>query len=599
MSTITNSKTKKIVAGFVGLVSAVVMMGGAVVAPASAATVEELTSQINSLLATIASLQTQLSGITGGTGTGTGTCAYTFTTNLTVGSTGTDVMNLQKFLNMDPATQVSTVVGAAGHPGHETSTFGPATKAAVIKFQTKNGITPAAGYFGPISRAKANAMCTTTGTGTGTTPTGTGLTVTSATQPANSLAPQSASRVPFTKITLTNNSGAAVTVNGITVERTGLGQDAVFSGIVLVDDSNVQVGISKTLNSNHQATVGDTFTLNAGETKTLTVAGNMAASLTAYAGQVVGITVVAVNTTSTVAGSLPISGAQHTVNATLSLGAISTSTSAFDPGAAQTKNVGDTGVKFSGVKFTASSAEDMRLFSVRWRQVGSVASTDLSNLTTVVEGTSYPTILDSTGKYYTTVFPGGLLIKKGNSADMYITGDIAGSNAANRTADFDLDKVTDVYFVGQTYGYGVAPSGTYTPWYNGYVFTINPGSATTIGKATEVAAQNIAVNVANQPLGGFVTDFKGEAVSVTSLAITIATSSTFTAGAITDISLYDENGAVVAGPVDEATTCTTGCTVTFTDTITFPTGRHVYTIKGKIPSSTTNGATVIVSTTPS
>ena len=96
-------------------------------------------------------------------------------------------------------------------------------------------------------------------------------------------------------------------------------QDAVFSGIVLVDDSNVQVGISKTLNSNHQATVGDTFTLNAGETKTLTVAGNMAASLTAYAGQVVGITVVAVNTTSTVAGSLPISGAQHTVNATLSL----------------------------------------------------------------------------------------------------------------------------------------------------------------------------------------------------------------------------------------------------------------------------------------
>ena len=49
MSTITNSKTKKIVAGFVGLVSAVVMMGGAVVAPASAATVEELTAQINSL----------------------------------------------------------------------------------------------------------------------------------------------------------------------------------------------------------------------------------------------------------------------------------------------------------------------------------------------------------------------------------------------------------------------------------------------------------------------------------------------------------------------------------------------------------------------
>ena len=94
MSTITNSKHKKIVAGFVGLVSAVVMMGGAVVAPASAATIDGLTAQINSLLATIAGLQTQLAGITGGTGTGT--CAYTFATNLSQGSTGTDVMNLQK-----------------------------------------------------------------------------------------------------------------------------------------------------------------------------------------------------------------------------------------------------------------------------------------------------------------------------------------------------------------------------------------------------------------------------------------------------------------------------------------------------------------------
>ena len=55
----------------------------------------------------------------------------------------------------------------------------------------------------------------------------------------------------------------------------------------------------------------------------------------------------------------------------------------------------------------------------------------------------------------------------------------------------------------------------------------------------------------------------------------------------------------MAGPLDEATTCTSGCTVTFTDTITFPTGSQIYTIKGKIPSGVTDGATVIVSTTPS
>ena len=182
---------------------------------------------------------------------------------------------------------------------------------------------------------------------------------------------------------------------------------------------------------------------------------------------------------------------------------------------------------------------------------------------------------------------------------MYIKGDLVGTNSASRTVDFDLDKVTDVYFVGQLYGYGIAPSGTYQPWYTGYVTTINAGSATTIGKATEVPAQNIAVNVANQVLGGFVTDFKGEAVSVTSLPITIATSSGFVGtSVITGISIVNSNGVVVAGPLDEASTATTASGVTFTDTITFPVGRQVYTIKGKIPSGVTNGSTVIVTTVP-
>ena len=70
-----------------------------------------------------------------------------------------------------------------------------------------------------------------------------------------------------------------------------MARDSAFSGVVLVDDTNLRVGISKTLNSNHQAVVGDTFTLAAGETKNLTVAGNMAADNSTRAGQVVSLTV--------------------------------------------------------------------------------------------------------------------------------------------------------------------------------------------------------------------------------------------------------------------------------------------------------------------
>lgn len=597
MSTFRKSRTAKAVTGFVGLVTALFMMGPSL---ASADAVSDLQAQIAALLAQINSLNAQLSSIQGG---GSGSCAFTFATNLKMGMTSPDVMNLQKVLNMSSDTQVAA--SGAGSPGNETSYFGGLTKAAVIKFQNKYasevlapvGLTSGTGFVGAATRAKLNAMCTVSGPNPTPTPTTGGLTVMAASQPANSLAPQSASRIPFTTFTLTNGSNVAVTVNGVTVERTGLAQDAVFSGIVLVDANGIQMDIAKTLNSNHQATIGGSFTLNPGESKTLTVAGNMAASLSSYAGQVASIAVVGVNASVSVSGSLPISGAQHTINASLSLGSVSTTTSSFDPGAAQTKNIGDTNVRVSGLRFTAGSGEDLKLMSIRWRQVGTASASDISNVKTVVDGTSYPTTVSADGKYYTTVFPGGLLIVKGNSIDVYNTADITGSNSASRTVDLDIDRVTDVYFVGQTYGYGVAPSGTYTPWFTGYVTTINAGTVTTIGKATEVPAQNIAANVSNQPLGGFATDFKGEAVSVTQMIFTLATTTAST-GLLTSVSLYDANGTVVAGPVD--TTWSSGSMVaTFTDTVTFPVGRMVYTLKGKVPSSAGDGATIQADTTPS
>ena len=569
---------------------------------AKADALSDLQAQVNALLAQIAAMQ----GGSGSQQAGGLACSLTFKQNLTIGSTGTEVLALQKFLNSIDGTQLATT--GAGSPGNETSYFGSISRAAVSKFQQKYGITPTAGYWGPISRAKANSLCTTTtppvvtippGGGV-VTPTGPGITIAAAAQPANSLAPKSAARVPFTTFTLTNNTSSAVTVNGITIQRTGLAQDAVFSGLVLVDQNGLQVGTSKTLNSNHQAVVGDTFTLNAGESKTYTVAGNMAADQTSYSGQVVSVSVIGVNTSVPVTGSLPITGAQQTVNNTLTLGSVSTSTSAFDPQSTQTKNIGDTRVKFSGIKFTAGSTEDLKLYSIRWRQVGTASSVDLANVETVVDDVAYPTNVSIDGKYYTTSFPGGLLIEKGFSKDMHVRGDIVGTNSASRTVDFDIDKVTDVYFVGQTYGYGVAPSGTFQPWYGGFATTINAGTVTTIGKANEVPAQNIAPNVANQPLGGFVADIKGEPISAAQMIFQFNYSSgAASSNLLTNVSLVDEDGKVVAGPVDGVVTVLSQQKVTFSDSVTFPTGRHIYTLKGKVPTSVANNVTITASTTPS
>lgn len=606
---IAKTKFAKFVAGFVG----VAMAFSFVVTPvtASAATAEELQAQINSLLATISALQAQLTGSTGSTAS----TGYTFNSNLTVGSTGTDVMNLQKVLNMSADTKVAS--SGAGSPGMETSYFGPATKAAVIKFQMKYGITPAVGYVGSITRAKLNSMNSVVVVPPVVTPgnpTGGSLMVSAASQPTNSLAPNSAARIPFTTLTLTAGS-SDVTVNSITVERTGLGVDAVFAGVVLLDQNGLQIGIAKTLNSNHQAMVGEPFVIRAGTSQTVTVAGNMASSLATYAGQVAFLSVVAINTSASVSGSLPITGAMHTINASVNIGSAAMTSSSFDPGSSQTKEIGTTGYKFAAVRVTAGSAEQVKLWSVRWNQSGSASAGDLSNVMVYVDGTAYPTTISSDGKYYSALFSGGILIDKGISKDIYIQGDISGSGAAARTIKFDIYKATDIYVSGVTFGYGItatqSQNGTAsdatseftagTPFFDGSKVTVTGGSVTTIQKATSVAAQNIAVNVPNQILGGFSTDIKGESISVQSTVFHFNYSAGVAASSylLTNVSLVDQNGAVVAGPVDATNVGGVAQKVTFTDTLTLPIGVKTFTLKGKIPSSTPNGTTITASTTPS
>lgn len=66
------------------------------------------------------------------------------------GMSGDDVRALQQTLNAN-GYMVASI--GAGSPGGETTYFGPATKAAVIRFQIARGISPSVGYVGPITRA--------------------------------------------------------------------------------------------------------------------------------------------------------------------------------------------------------------------------------------------------------------------------------------------------------------------------------------------------------------------------------------------------------------------------------------------------------------
>jgi len=78
-----------------------------------------------------------------------------FTRDLRVGSIGEDVRQLQIFLNTHGYLITSSGLGSVGK---ETTKFGALTRQALIRFQKANKIVPAVGYFGPITRAKINAM---------------------------------------------------------------------------------------------------------------------------------------------------------------------------------------------------------------------------------------------------------------------------------------------------------------------------------------------------------------------------------------------------------------------------------------------------------
>ena len=76
--------------------------------------------------------------------------AVAFTRDLTIGSTGSDVVALQDLL----IARGHLVMPAGVSKGY----FGTLTQQALAKMQAANGISPAAGFFGPITRNLVNSL---------------------------------------------------------------------------------------------------------------------------------------------------------------------------------------------------------------------------------------------------------------------------------------------------------------------------------------------------------------------------------------------------------------------------------------------------------
>lgn len=509
--------SKKIFAG----VLATMFAFSLVAVPAKAATVEEL-------LALIQQLQSQLAAMQGG-GSGT-TSGYQFTRNLTLGSTGADVMELQKFLV------------AKGHMtlANYTNYFGPVTRAGVIAFQKANNITPAVGYFGPLTRAAVNSMGG--GVGGGTLPTSAFLKAELA-GPSSGSVPSGSIYNPILKVKLSAGN-QAVTVSGIKVMRGGFVSNTNITGVSAWDEMGNRYGnILSSLTSDGEASFSfgnSPITIAAGASKTITIAANLATG--SYGGTISFSLMNASSVTATggtVMGVFPISGPALTiVDGSTSLGNVLMNDVATIGVASATAVLasyeGNIEVGYTDrevYKFNLSqsnSKEAVKLERIRLYVGGTIQDDkDLKNFKLYSqEGNVIATADRAYDRYVTFTLTTPYMIDKGLSKDFTVKADI--TDGSGRYFYLTLQDDYDVVVRGMTTGAGVlaldSTSGSLTSSdvqndSNGW-HKIKQGVAT-VSKASSSPSGNIAPGSQNIVLGEFDVKAGGEALEIRKVGVQV------------------------------------------------------------------------------
>lgn len=510
--------SKKIFAGVLAIMFAVSLVPAQ---KTSAATIEELQ-------ALIMQLQAQLAALSGGSGTGTG---YQFTKNLTLGSTGADVKALQQFLNAN-GFQVSA--SGAGSPGNESMYFGPATRAALAKFQAANGISPAVGYFGPLTRAKVNSMGGGSG---GVIPTSSYLKVELVGPSSGGSVPTGSIYNPILKVKLSAGA-SAVTVTGIKAVRGGFIANTNVTGVSVWDESGNRYGnILSSLTSDGEASFSfgnSPITIAAGQSKTITIAANLASSsvysgtinfslvnassVMATGGEVMGTFPVTGPILNVVDGSTSLGNAQMSFLATVGISSTTAQTSGYEGNV----EVGYTEREIYKFRLAqTNSKEAVKLERIRLYVGGTIQDDkDLKNFKLVSpEGNVIATADRAYDRYVTFNLTTPYMIDKGLSKDFTMKADI--TDGSGRYFYVTLQDDYDVVVRGATTGAGIlatdSGSGTLTSsdvqnnstgW-----FKIKQGVAT-VSKASSSPSGNVAPGSQSIVLARFDVKAGGEALEI-------------------------------------------------------------------------------------
>src|SRR3989344_5370327 len=488
----------------IGLVFATVF---AFATPAKAQTIADLQAQIQALLA-------QLTALQGGSTAPSASCT-TFTRNHSQGDSGGEVMAIQKFLNSMAGTQLAT--SGAGSPGNETSYFGSITKAGVIKFQNMYaadilapvGLSAGTGYWGPSSRAKANALCAAApivpGPGVPGVPiTGNGLKVMLASDsPVNVALVAGQAIGELAKFTFSNPTGSDINVTNLSFKRIGVSNDATLSDVYLyqgaarITDSG---GItSGTFSFNNTAGV---FTVPANGTVTISVRSNIAASTS---GEQVGVQLNSVASSGALDTSvvLPITGGIQTISSA-TIGTVALTYTGPD---GATDNPADEVRVFEGSTVVSTPAAN--LHSVTFENRGTSSDGDLRNFKLYVDGVQVGATMGQTVKDRVTfdLSASPTRLETGTRI-IKVLADIVGGSSY--TYDIRIRRAADINVVDAELGQPILMTGTFAA---GTGNTIAAGTLS-IAKSADSPNTDIAVSATNVLMARFEVRAAGEDVKV-------------------------------------------------------------------------------------
>ena len=473
-----------------------------------------------------------------------------------------------------------------------------------VNYTSGTNIAAAASFDKAAVTAAASAINVDKGLAAGATGTTGGalsLSLASDTPPA-STAPYLSGDVIFSKVVLSAGS-TAVSVKSVKVARYGLSADADLSSVKLYVGT-VQQGTNQTFDAQHKASFVLTtpIAIDANSSKTVTIAGDIAATGTAVSGNQVMLGIDSAADIgaggATVNGSFPIRGNAVTISAA-TIGTLSVAAGPDNPSSDISPDVGKKDLKIFQMRLTAGSTEDVEVTQIVALKGGTHVPTDVKDLklyndtSAKLENTVSAWNADSRAVF--DLNP-SILLTKGNSVNLSIlVGEVLAGSA--RTISATLEKsgttFTGVRARGKTYNLGIVPTGAFAG--TATAQTISAGSLTVVKSASSPATGNIAPGANDVPLAAFDMVVRGESVRTTgSTTFSFTLGSSLLISHLTACTLRDSAGNVVAGPIDP-----TGTTAVYSTTLTFPVGTNTYPFRCNISSSATANGTVAVSVTPS